>query len=479
MSELWDDDSPHDECGVVGIVAPGRDISRLAFFALHALQHRGQESAGIAVTDDGHVMVQRDLGLVGAVFDEPSLRSLSGHSAIGHVRYSTTGSNKWENAQPVTRNRGDGLVALGHNGNLTNTDALREQLSNDPQPLQATTDSEIIAALLAREPGSLLDAVVAVIGRLVGAFSAVALSADELVAFRDAHGVRPLVIGRLEGGYCVASETCALDQIGAQLVREVRPGEAVRLTATAIESRQVLTPSASRMCVFEHIYFARPDSLLDGRNVWEQRRAMGIELAHEAPVDADMVVGLPDSGTPAAIGYAFASGIPYSEAVVRNRYVGRSFIQPDQELRKNGVKLKFNPLREVIDGKRLIVVDDSIVRGTTTQQVVSMLHEAGAREVHMRISSPPISWPCFYGIDMPSRGELIAAQHSIEDVARITGATSLAHLSLDGLQRAIGTPADRFCRACFTGEYPIPVPDSTTKLRFENAAASTAGARPA
>jgi amidophosphoribosyltransferase len=477
MSVLWDDDSPHDECGVVGIVAPGRDISRLAFFALHALQHRGQESAGIAVADDGQVMVQRDLGLVGAVFDEPSLRSLSGHSAIGHVRYSTTGSNKWENAQPVTRNRGTGLVALGHNGNLTNTDALREQITNDPQPLQATTDSELIAALLAREPGSLLDAVVAVIGRLVGAFSAVALSEYELVAFRDAHGVRPLVIGKLEGGYCVASETCALDQIGATLVREVRPGEAVRLTATGLESRQALTPAISRMCVFEHIYFARPDSLLDGRNVWEQRRAMGIELAGEAPIDADMVVGLPDSGTPAAIGYAFASGIPYSEAVVRNRYVGRSFIQPDQELRKSGVKLKFNPLREIIDGKRLIVVDDSIVRGTTTQQVVAMLREAGAREVHMRISSPPITWPCFYGIDMPSRGELVAARHSIDDVARLTGATTLAHLSLEGLQRAIGAPADRFCRACFTGEYPIPVPDSSIKLRFEDATTQPAGAQ--
>jgi len=473
MSMWIDDDSPHDECGVVGIVAPGRDIARLAFFALHALQHRGQESAGIAVADDGHVLVQRDLGLVGAVFDEASLRSLGGHSAIGHVRYSTTGSNKWENAQPVTRNRGDGLVALGHNGNLTNTDDLRQIVANDPQPLQATTDSEIIAALLARTPGSLFDAVADNIHLLVGAFSAVALSSDELIAFRDAHGVRPLVIGALDGGYCVASETCALDQIGAELVREVRPGEVIRLTADGIESRQALAPAVSRMCVFEHIYFARPDSLLDGRNVWEQRRAMGIELAGEAPVEADMVVGLPDSGTPAAIGYAFASGIPYSEAVVRNRYVGRSFIQPDQELRKNGVKLKFNPLREIIDGKRLIVVDDSIVRGTTTQQVVAMLREAGAAEVHMRISSPPISWPCFYGIDMPSRQELIASSHSIDEVAAMTGATSLAHLSLDGLERAIGSPANRFCRACFTGEYAIPVPDSTTKLRFEDL---TAGA---
>lgn len=471
MSIPWDD-SPREECGVVGIVAPGREVARLAYFALHALQHRGQESAGIAVSDDGHVMVQRDLGLVSTVFDEPALRSLHGSAAIGHVRYSTTGANRWENAQPVTRNRGDAMVALGHNGNLTNTEDLRALLDGDAEPLLATTDSELMAAVMAAKSGSLLDAACKVMPHLIGAYSVVALSESELVAFRDAHGIRPLVIGELEGGWCVASETCALEQIGARFVRDVRPGEAVLVTATGILSRQALPPATPRLCVFENIYFARPDSILDGRTVWGQRRAMGVELAAEQPVDADLVVGLPDSGTPAAIGYAHASGIPYAEAVVRNRYVGRSFIQPDQELRRQGVKLKFNPLREVIEGRRLIVVDDSVVRGTTTQQVVQMLRDAGAREVHMRISSPPVAWPCFYGIDMPSRAELIASRLSVPDIARETGATSLAYLSLDGLQRAVGRAADGFCRACFTGEYPIPVPETRDKLRMEPAASA-------
>lgn len=463
-------DRLNEECGVVGVVAPGREVARLAYFALHALQHRGQESAGIAVSDGNHVTVQRDLGLVSAVFDEPALRSLTGDAAIGHVRYSTTGSNRWENAQPVTRNRNGGMVALGHNGNLTNAEILRSQLARDAEPLLATTDSELMAAVMAQMEGSLLDAACAVMPHLVGAYSVVALSEGELVAFRDAHGVRPLVLGRLDGGWCVASETCALEQIGAEFVRDVRPGEAVRITPGGTESRQALPPAAPRMCVFENIYFARPDSVLDGRTVWEQRRAMGVALAEEAPAEADLVVGLPDSGTPAAIGYAHASGIPYAEAVVRNRYVGRSFIQPDQELRRQGVRLKFNPLREVIRGRRLVVVDDSIVRGTTTRQVVQMLRDAGASEVHMRISSPPVAWPCFYGIDMPDRRELIAATHSVEEIAAATGTTSLAYLSLQGLQRAVGRPADGFCRACFTGDYPIPVPASQPKLRMETPA---------
>ena len=462
-----DDDTLHDECGVVGVVAPGREVARLAYFAMHALQHRGQESAGIAVSDEGHVTVQRDLGLVSAVFDEPALRSLTGGAAIGHVRYSTTGSNRWENAQPVTRNRGHGLIALGHNGNLTNSDQLRRMLAGDPDPLRATTDSELMAAVLARQEGSLLQAACRVMPHLVGAFSVVVLSGDETVAFRDAHGVRPLVLGRLPDGWCVASETCALDQIGATYVRDVRPGEAVRLTRERVESRQALPPAATRLCVFESVYFARPDSMLDGRLVWEQREAMGMRLAEEAPADADLVVGLPDSGTPAAIGFARESGIPYAEAVVRNRYVGRSFIQPDQAMRQHGIRLKFNPLPAVIGGRRLVVVDDSIVRGNTTAKVVSMLRDAGAAEVHMRISSPPILWPCFYGIDMADRAELVAAERSVPEIAALTGATSLAYLSLDGLQRALGRPADGYCRACFTGEYPIPIPGSSVKLRFE------------
>lgn len=462
-------ESPNEECGVFGVVAPGREVSRLTYFALHALQHRGQESAGIATEDDGHLTVQRDLGLVEDVFDEPALRSLTGDTAIGHVRYSTTGANKWDNAQPVTHTRGEGLLAIGHNGNLTNADSLRADLDADGATLTASTDSEMIAALVARAPGSLLDAVCAVMPRLQGAYSVVALTDTELVAFRDPHGVRPLVLGRLaDEGWCVASETCALDQVGATLVREVRPGEAVRLTAERPESRQALPPAASRLCSFESIYFARPDSILGGRTVWESRRTMGKVLAREAPAVADLVVGLPDSGTPAAIGFAEESGIPFAEAVVRNRYVGRSFIKPDQEMRQQGVRLKFNPLRSVIEGKRLVVVDDSIVRGNTTRQTVRMLRDAGALEVHMRISSPPILWPCYYGIDMADRAELVAADRTIDEIVRLLETSSLSYLSLEGLDEALGRPTEGYCRACFTGEYPIPVPDARAKLRFED-----------
>ena len=473
---IEEDDRPHEECGVFGIVAPGREVSRLSYYALHALQHRGQESAGIAVSDEGQVTVQRDLGLVQSVFDEPSLRGLSGGAAIGHVRYSTTGANKWDNAQPVTHTRGDGMVALGHNGNLTNTGALRSEMERQGVDLRASTDSEIIAAMLAAEEGSLLAAACSVMPHLVGAYSVVAMSGRELVAFRDPHGVRPLVIGRVDDdGWCVASETCALDQIGAAFVRDVNPGEAVRLTAEGVQSRQAMPSLGGKLCVFEHIYFARPDSQMDGETVWQSRQAMGRELAREAPAEADLVVGLPDSGTPAAIGFAQESGIPYAEAVVRNRYVGRSFIQPDQALRQHGIRLKFNPLPAVIRGKRLVVVDDSIVRGNTTKQIVAMLLDAGATEVHMRISSPPILWPCYYGIDMADRTELVAAGRSVEEIAALTGADSLAYLSLEALQRALGRPAGQFCRACFTGEYPIPIPDSSLKMRFEPAAPAPAG----
>lgn len=465
------DDHFREECGVFAVHAPGRDVARLTFFALHALQHRGQESAGIAVADTDRVIVQRDMGLVGDVFDETALRSLEGSAAIGHVRYSTTGANRWENSQPVVRGRGSGIVALGHNGNLTNADELRTDLLDAGIEVQASSDSELVAALLAAEPGSLLDAVCRTMPKLRGAFSIVVLTQNELVAFRDPWGVRPLALGRFpEGGWCAASETCALDQVGAVLDREVRPGEAVRIGVTGTESRQALPPQGPKLCVFENIYFARPDSVLNGQTVWESRHDMGRELAREASTGADLVVGLPDSGTPAAIGYARESGVPYAEAVVRNRYVGRSFIQPDQELRSQGVRLKFNPLPSVISGKRLIVVDDSIVRGTTTRKTVAMLREAGAAEVHIRISSPPILWPCYYGIDMAERDELIAANHTPEEIAAHTGADSLAYLSLAGLQRAIGRPADGFCRACFTGDYPIGVPGSSTKLRFEDAA---------
>ncbi len=475
------DDRPKEECGVFGAIAPGRDVSRLAFFALCAMQHRGQESAGIAVTDDGHVMVQRDLGLVTDVFDESSLRTLTGEMAIGHVRYSTTGANKWDNAQPVIRTRAGGLIALGHNGNLTNTAQLRKDLHLEGLELTATTDSELIAATIAEAGGSLLDGVAAAMPRLHGAFSVVVMSVDELVAFRDSYGVRPLVIGRIpDAGWCVASETCAFDAIGAEFVREVEPGEAVRITAKGIESVVAMQQAGHKLCIFETIYFARPDSVMEGQAMWNARHAMGMRLAEEAPVEADLVVGLPDSGTPAAIGYANASGIPYGEAVVRSRYVGRTFIQPEQAQRRTSVRRKFNPLRSNIRGKRLVLVDDSIVRGTTLQQVVAMLMGAGATEVHLRISSPPIAWPCYYGIDMATRDELVAANNTVEETRELVGAASLAYISLDGLQAALGVPEKRFCRACFTGDYPIPVPNEALKLSFEaptaNGTASAAGA---
>ena len=421
----------------------GRDVSRLAFYALHALQHRGQESAGIAVSDAGHVTVQRDLGLVSAVFDEPSLRSLTGGAAIGHVRYSTTGANKWDNAQPVTHTRRRHRRARPQRQPHQHRRAARPRCSARGSTCARAPTRRSSPPCSRPESGSLLAAACEVMPRLVGAYSVVAMSGRELIAFRDPHGVRPLVIGRLDDdGWCVASETCALDQIGAAFVRDVRPGEAVRLSAERVESRQAMPSEGARLCVFEHIYFARPDSLMDGLTVWQARRAMGAELASEAPAEADLVVGLPDSGTPAAIGYAGESGIPYAEAVVRNRYVGRSFIQPDQTMRQQGIRLKFNPLPAVIAGKRLVVVDDSIVRGNTTRQIVAMLLDAGAAEVHTRISSPPILWPCYYGIDMADRAELVAAGRTVEEIAALTGSATLAYLCLEGLQRALGRPAE-------------------------------------
>ncbi len=460
-------DSPREECGVFAVAAPTRDVARLTYFALHSMQHRGQESAGMAVVDSG-VTVVRELGLVATVFDEPSLSSLTGDFAIGHVRYSTTGANKWDNAQPVTSPRLDGLVALGHNGNLTNSDELRADLMDDRRALEAGTDSELIAAALAAAPGDLAQAAAQTMQQIVGAYSVVALDEHSLIAFRDPSGVRPLSLGRLgDDGWCVASETCAFEQIGATYEREVEPGEIVVLKADGVASLRAMPSTGPKLCIFEQIYFARPDSVLDGGTVWQRRRRMGEQLAVESPAEADLVVGLPDSGTPAAIGFAGAAGIGYSEAVVRNRYVGRSFIQPDQTLRRQGVRLKFSPLEDVIRGKRLVVVDDSIVRGTTMGQVVEMLMEAGATEVHLRISSPPVLWPCFYGIDMADREQLIAANHDVDEIASMTGATSLAYLSLDGLQSAIGTPASGYCRACLTGEYPIALPESADKLRFE------------
>jgi len=427
----------------------------LAYFALYALQHRGQESAGIATCENGHIMTLRDLGLVSQVFDETKLRALTGSMAVGHVRYSTTGSSAWENAQPVYRSdRRE--VALAHNGNLINAVELHEELSARGVAFRSTSDSELIAAMLStHEADTLADALEDVMPRLEGAFSTVVMTNDAVVAFRDGAGLRPLALGQVGDRYCVASESCAFDIIGARFLRDVQPGEMVSLSERGIETRQIITGERRSFCVFEHIYFARPDSLLEGNRTQVSRRKMGEILWREAPVVADVVIAVPDSGNPAAAGYAKASGITRDDGLIKNRYVARTFIQPGQELRKHGLRMKFNPLPEVVRGKRIVVVDDSIVRGNTTRQIVSMLRDAGATEVHMRISAPPIRYPCHYGIDMSTSEEMVAHDRSVEDVARELGCDSLAYLSLQGVYEAIRSTRATHCDACFTGEYPL------------------------
>jgi amidophosphoribosyltransferase len=451
-----DRDGPRDECGVFGIVAPGRDVARLAYFALYALQHRGQESAGIATAQSGHIMTMRDQGLVNQVFDEQKLRALQGDMAVGHVRYSTTGANSWENSQPVWRaDRRE--VALGHNGNLVNAVELHGELRGRGVSFRSTSDSEIIAALLStHEADTLEDALVDVLGRLEGAYSTVVMTKDRIVAFRDPLGLRPLSLGLLDDDvYCVASETCAFDIIGARFLRDVQPGEVVSLVPGGIRVRQAVPSPRRALCVFEHIYFARPDSRLGGQPLQVARGRMGEILAREAPADADLVIPVPDSGNPAARGYARASGLPQDDGLIKNRYVARTFIQPGQELRRHGLRLKFNPLPEVVAGRRLVVVDDSIVRGSTTRRIVQMLRDAGAAEVHMRISAPPIRHPCHYGIDMSTREEMIAHGRTEAEVAAELGADSLAYLSLAGVYEAISGTPDSHCDACFSGEYPL------------------------
>jgi amidophosphoribosyltransferase len=449
-------DGPRDECGVFGIYAPEHDVARLTYFALYALQHRGQESAGIATCDSGHITTQRDLGLVSQVFDERSLRALTGVSALGHVRYSTTGrSGSGDNSQPVYRDDRR-AIALAHNGNLINAVELFNELSGEGVGFRSTSDSEIIAALIARHPADRIeDAVAAVMERLSGAYSTAILTAEGIVGFRDPAGLRPLCLGQLEDRYVVASESCALDIIGAKLLREVQPGELVSIGERGIETRQVVESERHALCVFEHIYFSRPDSVLEGRTLQSVRGRMGEILAHEAPVEADMVISVPDSGNAAAKGFARASGIPQDDGLIKNRYVARTFIEPGQELRHHGLRMKFNPLPEVVRGKRLVVVDDSIVRGNTTRQIVRMLRDAGASEVHLRISAPPIRHPCHYGIDMSTREEMIAHGRDAPEIASVLGADSLAYLSLEGVYEAVGTPRNTHCDACFTGEYPL------------------------
>jgi amidophosphoribosyltransferase len=460
-------------CGIFGIHAPNRDVARLTYFGLFALQHRGQESAGIAVSDEGRVTALRDMGLVTQVFSEQKLRGLTGQVAVGHARYSTTGSTHWANAQPIVQQGKARTVALGHNGNLTNTSALRAELLADGARLRSTSDTEVIAALIARDERPLEEAVAATMAKIEGAFSAVLLSEGKLVGFRDPDGIRPLALGRLEDDWLLASETCAFDLLGAEPVQELAAGEMVVIDDDGYRLIQAVEPAgAGSLCIFEFIYFARPDSKLRGVELHGARVRMGERLAEEAPVEADLVLGVPDSGTPAAIGFARASGIPFSEGLIKNRYVGRTFIQPDQALREHGIKTKFNPLAEVA-GKRLVVVDDSIVRGSTTRQIVAMLFDAGALEVHVRVSSPPIVSPCFYGIDMAVEDELVAAGRSVEEVREQISATTLAYLSLEGLQEATRRPENTFCRACLTGRYPTQIPDDLklAKLRFEPARA--------
>ncbi len=449
-------DGPRDECGVFGIFAPDRDVARLAYFALFALQHRGQESAGIATAEaGGNIMTLRDVGLVSQVFDEHKLRSLEGDMAIGHVRYSTTGSSAWENAQPVYRSDAR-EVALAHNGNLINAVELHSELRERGVGFRSTSDSEIIAALLSTHPSDRIeDAVADVLPRLEGAFSTVAMTRERVVAFRDPHGIRPLALGRLGERYCVASESCAFDIIGAEYLREVEPGEVITLGPRGIETRMAVEGARRAFCVFEHIYFARPDSRMAGTVLQAARGRMGEILAAEAPADADLVIAVPDSGNAAARGYARASGLPQDDGFVKNRYVGRTFIQPGQELRKHGLRMKFNPLKEIVSGRRLVVVDDSIVRGNTTRQIVQMLRDAGASEVHMRISAPPIRHPCHYGIDMSTSEEMVAHGRTVEEVATELGCDTLAYLSLAGVYAAIGGERATHCDACFSGDYPL------------------------
>ena len=455
---------PQDKCGVFGVWAEGEEVAKLAYFGLYALQHRGQESAGIATANGDKILVFKDMGLVSQVFNEAALESLEGHIAVGHTRYSTTGASHWKNAQPTLGRTAYGTVALGHNGNLTNTQELLELLQKRYPEHEGelrggnTTDTAVLTALLSGNADSSLEATALELLPLVkGAYCLVFMDEGTLYAARDPQGVRPLVLGRLERGWVVASESAALDIVGASYVREVEPGELIAIDENGLRSSRFAETKRAG-CVFEYVYLARPDTSINGRVVYESRVEMGRTLAREYPVEADLVMPTPESGTPAAIGFSEESGIPFGHGLVKNAYVGRTFIQPSQTIRQLGIRLKLNPLREVIAGKRLVVVDDSIVRGNTQRALVKMLKEAGAAEVHVRISSPPITWPCFYGIDFASRAELIASGLGAEEVRQSIGADSLGYLSKEGMIAATNQKTDSLCTACFTGEYPIELP---------------------
>ncbi len=463
--------APQDACGVFGVWAPGEEVAKLTYFGLYALQHRGQEAAGIAVSNGRQILVYKDVGLVAQVFDENSLQSLQGHIAVGHCRYSTTGGSTWENAQPTIGDTASGTVALAHNGNLTNSKDLRRWLLDRIGPgldersraewqRGNTTDTALVTAMLAGDPDRTLEATaLEILPLLKGAFSLVFMDEETLYAARDPHGIRPLVLGRLDRGWVVASETPALATIGASYIREIEPGEMVAIDRDGLRSTR-FAGSDPKGCVFEYVYLARPDTTIAGRGVHASRVEMGRRLAAEHPVDADLVIGVPESGVPAAVGYAEASGIPYGQGFVKNSYVGRTFIEPSQTIRQLGIRLKLNPLTEVIRGRRIVVVDDSIVRGNTQRAQIRMLREAGAAEIHVRISSPPVTWPCFYGIDFASRAELVANGLKVEEVRASIGADSLGYISLEGMVSATNQPVERLCTACFTGEYPVPLPDA-------------------
>jgi amidophosphoribosyltransferase len=470
---LGEDKGPQDACGVFGVWAPGEEVAKLSFYGLYALQHRGTESAGIATSDGERILIFKDMGLVSQVFTEGDLATLKGNLAIGHCRYSTTGSSTWVNAQPTLRPTKYGTLALAHNGNLTNTGDLAElvqKLEGSSTSMSGvTTDTEIMTALIALQDEKNVEAsALAVLPQLEGAFSLVFMDEQTLYAARDRHGVRPLVLGKLETGWVVASESAALDIVGAAFVREIEPGEFIAIDSNGVRSQR-WAEAQPKGCLFEYVYLARPDTTIAGSGIHKTRVAIGAQLAKEAPAEADLVIPVPESGTPAAIGYAKESGIPFGLGLVKNSYVGRTFIQPSQTIRQLGIRLKLNPLREIIEGKRIVVVDDSIVRGNTQRAIVRMLREAGAREIHVRISSPPVKWPCYYGIDFATKAELIANGLEVEEIRRSIGADSLGYVSLDGLISATQVPSERLCSACFTGEYPMRIPEdmSEGKLRLE------------
>lgn len=497
-------DELNEECGIFGVWAPDRDVARLTYFGLRALQHRGQESAGIASGDGGTVMVRKDLGLVSHVFSNADIDALSGQLAVGHVRYGTAGAKSWEASQPHLSTIGDVIVALAHNGTLVNTDELRRQLIELGVPFNSNSDSEVAVKLIGyftQETHHLREGIRKTMELIRGGYAMTLINEQALYAFRDPHGIRPLVLGRLtsdEGvaaadaykaaaampsdaksaedlvgdevvasaaGWVVTSETCALDIIGAEYVRDIRPGEILRISAEGLVSEQGV-PAAEKTahCIFEQVYFARPDSIMDGKSIYACRYDMGRKLALECPVEADMVIGTPDSGLPSAEGYAFESGIPYGTGLIKNRYVARTFIEPTQELRAMGVRLKLNPLKDVIEGKRIVVVDDSIVRGTTMVQLVRMLRQAGAKEIHVRINSPEDIWPCFYGVDTGEQSQLISATKTVDEICEFIGADTLAFLSVDALLECV--PKAGYCTACFTGEYPVAIPESFGRDKF-------------